>query len=196
MEEILVVRRVHLLPPEGLHGFSRQGLATYLSVIAERSFFARRADVEDDPSLKQIIPYVVLRHRSRVFLVRRTRAGAEPRLRERFSIGLGGHITRDDFSGAADLVKAGMERELMEEVEIPPGWQARPVGVLNDDLEPVGRVHFGLVYMADLPSAAVRVRETEKLSGAFATLEEIHEAYDRLETWSQFVIDGLDLGEV
>jgi len=88
-----------------------------------------------------------------------------------------------------------MERELTEEVELPAGWRARPVGVLNDDVEPVGRVHFGVVYIADLPSAAVRVREVRKLSGAFATPQEIRAAYPRLESWSQFIVDGLDLLE-
>jgi len=193
VEEVLVVPRMQLLPSEGLHGFSRENLQGYLSAIAGRAFFARRADVEDDPSLKQIIPYVVLRYRDRIFLVRRTQAGAEVRLREKLSIGIGGHITREDVAGAADLVEAGMARELMEEVEVPDGWRARPVGVLNDDFEPVGRVHFGLVYLADLPSSDIRIRETDKLDGAFATMQEIHEAHARLETWSQFVVDGLDL---
>ena len=193
MEEILVVPRTDLLPATGLHGFSRTGLATYLSTISERFLFVRRDRVENDPSLKQIIPYIVLRYGDRIFLAQRTRGGAEARLREKFSIGLGGHITRDDVSDAADPVEAGMIRELTEEVEMPPGWRARPVGILNDDLEPVGRVHFGLVYLADVPTAAVRVREKDKLTGAFATLAEIRHVQARLETWSQFVLDGLDL---
>jgi len=99
-------------------------------------------------------------------------------------------------SDAADLVQTGLEREVAEEVEMPPGWTARPIGVLNNDLDSVGRVHFGLVYIADVPSPAVRVRETNKLDGAFATLEEIRTAYDRLETWSQLVVDAIDLRDI
>lgn len=195
-EEVLVVPRARLFPGSGLHGFSTDGIPGYLAAIAAHAYFAPRARVEDDPSLKQIIPYVVLRHHDRIFLVHRTRGGSEERLREKLSVGLGGHINPEDVADAADPVDAGMRRELTEEVDVPQGWQARAVGVINDDVEPVGRVHFGLVFVADLPTADVRVRETTKLAGAFATLQEVRAAYNRLETWSQFVVDAIDLREI
>jgi len=194
-ENVLVVPRARLLPAHGLHGFSREGLPGYLDAIAAHAFFAPRDRVEDDPSLKQIIPYVVLRCDRRIFLVERTLAGAEARLRSKMSIGLGGHINPGDGADESDIVEAGMMRELTEEVALPPGWRAHPVGVLNDDIEPVGRVHFGLVYIADLPSPEVRIRETAKLVGAFAACDEVRAAYPRLESWSQFVVDGVDLLE-
>ena len=195
-EEVLVVPRARLLAAGGFHGFSSVGIEEYLSTISVHAFFAARDRVEHDPTLKQIIPYVVLRHQDRIFLVRRTGAGSEERLREKFSIGIGGHINPEDVGDAADPMEAGMRRELTEEVEVPAGWQARAVGVLNDDLQAVGSVHFGLVYIADLPSAEVRIRETAKLQGAFATPEEIREVYPRLETWSQFIADAIGLHAV
>ncbi len=191
-EDVLVVPRARLFPSGAFHGFSAEGVDRYLAAIAAHAIFVPRAGVEGDPGLKQIIPYVVLRHRDRVFLVKRTRGGSEERLREKFSIGIGGHINPEDVADAADPVEAGMRRELEEEVHVPAGWQVRPVGALNDDQEAVGSVHFGLVYVADLPSAEVRVRETGKLVGAFATLEEIHDVYARLETWSQFIVAAID----
>lgn len=190
-EEVLVVPRECLFPSGGFHGFSDEGIERYLTAISAHAFFAARGAVEHNPDLKQIIPYVVLRHDGRVFLVRRTRGGSEARLREKFSVGIGGHINPEDVADAADPLAAGMRRELEEEVEVPPGWQARPVGSLNDDQESVGSVHFGLVYVADLTSPDVRVRETEKLQGAFASLEEIRAVYPRLETWSQFIVDAM-----
>ena len=195
-EDVLVVPRAHLLPGGELHGFAARDVASYLSAIAAHAFFAPRERVEEDAGLKQIIPYVILRYADRIFLTRRARGGGEARLREKLSIGLGGHITPQDVTDAADPVRAGLEREVAEEVEMPPGWTARPIGVLNNDLDPVGRVHFGLVYVADVPSPAVRVRETNKLDGAFATVDEIRAAYDRLETWSQLVVDAIDLREI
>ncbi len=215
-EQVLVVPRARLLPNGGLYGFSREGLSGYLAAVEAHAFFARRDQVEEDASLKQIIPYTVVRHDARIFLVGRTRRGSEARLREKLSIGLGGHINPVDnqpdlFPGAAahtvtetrrrpdegvqagTLIDAAMARELTEEIALPPGWRARPVGVLNDDVEPVGRVHFGLVYIADVPSPDVRIRETTKLTGAFATMAEVRDAYPRLESWSQFILDGIDL---
>ena len=217
-EQVLVVPRARLFPNGGFYGFRREGLSDYLAAIAGHAFFARRDQVEDDPSLKQIIPYSVVRHDAQIFLVGRTRRGSETRLREKLSIGLGGHINPVDnqpelFPGApagtgiesggrvnegesaGTLVDAAMARELAEEVALPPGWRARPVGVLNDDVEPVGRVHFGLVYVADVPSPDVHIRETTKLTGAFATIAEVRDAYPRLESWSQFILDGADLLE-
>jgi predicted NUDIX family phosphoesterase len=223
-EQVLVVPRDRLLRTGGFHGFRREGLAGYLAAIAGHAFFARRDQVEDDPTLKQIIPYTVVRHDGRIFLVGRTRRGSETRLREKLSIGLGGHINPVDNqpdlfpeaaegiagSGAAasesgagpepgqpagSLVDAAMARELTEEVDLPEGWRARAVGVLNDDVEPVGRVHFGLVYVADVRSPDVRIRETAKLTGAFATMADVRDAYPRLESWSQFILDGVDLLE-
>ena len=192
-EEVLVVRRAQLFPAGGFHGFSNEGVERYLSMIAAHAFFAARDRVENDSSLKQIIPYVVLRHEDRVFLVKRTHAGSEARLREKYSIGIGGHINPGDVGDATDPVEAGMRRELTEEVDVPAGWRARAVGVLNDDQEAVGSVHFGLVYIADLPSTDVRIRETAKLQGAFAAAAEVRDVYPRLETWSQFIVDAIGL---
>jgi len=195
-EQVLVVPRIRLFPNNEFHGFSRKGLDSYLRAIKKYAFFAPRDQVEEDASLKQIIPYVILRHDARIFLVERTRGGSEARLRDKVSIGLGGHIYPGDGDGTSDRVTAGMERELTEEVELPAGWRAKPIGLLNDDVEAVGRVHFGLVYVADLPSPDVRVRETSKLAGVFATREEVLAAYPRLESWSQFVVDGVGLLEI
>ena len=86
-----------------------------------------------------------------------------------------------------------MERELTEEVMLPAGWHAVPIGVLNNDTDAVGQVHFGLVYLADVPSADVRVRETSKLAGAFACWQEVYAVYAHLESWSQLVVDAIDL---
>lgn len=222
-EQVLVVPRAQLFRNGGFHGFRREGLSGYLAAIAGHAFFARRDQVEEDPSLKQIIPYTIVRHTERIFLVGRTRRGSETRLREKLSVGLGGHINPVDnqpdlFPTAASgsgidpggmagglrpaegesagtLVDAAMARELTEEVDLPAGWRARPIGVLNDDVEPVGRVHFGLVYVADVASPDVRIRETNKLTGAFATMAEVRDAYPRLESWSQFILDGIDLLE-
>ena len=178
-EQVLVVPRTSLFPQGSFHGFSGKGLGAYLRMIKKHAFFAPRDAVENDPSLKQIIPYVILRYSDRIFLVERTRGGSEARLRNKLSIGLGGHINPGDGDATSDRVTAGMKRELTEEVDLPAGWHARPIGLLNDDVEAVGRVHFALVYIADLLSPNVRVRETSKLTGTFATHEEIRAAYPR-----------------
>ena len=75
------------------------------------------------------------------------------------------------------------------EVKLKPGTKL--VGVLNDDSNPVGAVHLGLVFVADAQGRPVSVRETNKLSGQFATLDEVSAVADRMETWSSLLLDFL-----
>jgi predicted NUDIX family phosphoesterase len=191
-EDVLVVPRDTLFGGSEWTGFQSTQLSELLARVRANYRFRPRREVEEDPSEPQIIPYVVFRHGDRYFLTHRLRRSSERRLRHLYSLGVGGHINPEDVADAADPVEAGMRRELEEEVHVPAGWQVRPVGALNDDQEAVGSVHFGLVYVADLPSAEVRVRETAKLVGTFATLQEIHDVYASLETWSQFIVDAID----
>ncbi len=65
-------------------------------------------------------------------------------------------------------------------------------GLLNDDTVDVGRHHLGLVYLAQASGRPVGVRETHKLSGSFERIEVVRAAYDRMETWSQLVLDAMD----
>lgn len=189
-EHILVVPREQLFGNGSFHGVSTRDLQEYLIRIRRFGIFRRRGDVEADPSLKQIIPYLVVRSQGQYMLFRRTRAGGEPRLHDLYSVGIGGHIAHEDVDGADDAVVTGLRRELEEELTITGEWSARPVGVLNDDANEVGQVHFGLVHLVDVPSGRVAIRETERLTGRLAPLAEIRAVYTKMETWSQLVVDA------
>ncbi|HEU5297903.1 MAG TPA: phosphoesterase [bacterium] len=190
-EEILVVPRAALLP-RSVHGFTTEGAGEYLTRIRDHAIFRRRGDVEQDPSLKQIIPYLVVRHRDRLFLFQRTASGGEARLHGKVSIGVGGHVNRSDVEGADDVVEAGLRRELAEELVIGAAWRARLVGVLNDDTNPVGRVHFGLVHVVEVGSPSIAVRESDTLTGRLTDPAEARTLYERMETWSQLILDAAD----
>jgi predicted NUDIX family phosphoesterase len=94
-------------------------------------------------------------------------------------------------------------RELSEEVHGlgPHAASARLIGLINDDSNPVGEVHVGLVYLLELPRRAepsgteeIRIREISKLSGGFRPLVEIQELWQdpgRFETWSRFVVEAI-----
>jgi len=192
-EHILVVARPVLLP-DSLHGFHVGGVDSYAERIRRSGEFRPRDVVEDDPTLKQIIPYLIIRHRERIFLFQRTARGGEPRLHGRFSIGVGGHIAREDTAAAAvgDLLLAGLRRELEEELVVAGAWKARPVGVLNDDQTRVGSVHFGVVYVVEVDRPEVRVREEDRLTGRLATVADVSAAREGMETWSQLILDAVD----
>ncbi len=187
-EEVLVVPRDVLLP-EGAFTGLRAPEEAYLQRIRQRGFYRHRGEVEEDPSLKQVIPYVVVRRGEEVFLFRRLGRGGEPRLHELYSVGVGGHIRRAD-GGEGDPVEVGLVRELGEELEFTAPWTARWLGVLNDERNPVSAVHFGLVYEVRT-SGEVRVREEEVLRGGFVPVADVLSYYERMETWSQLVVEGL-----
>jgi len=185
-ELVLGLPRTHV--PGGLawRGVQARPLAPFLEAIAEHGSFRLRADVETDPSWKQAIPYLLLRDGERIFLMRRTRAGGDERLHDRYTIGVGGHVNPED----GDIL-GGLRREWAEEIEADFTPDFEPLGMLNDDNNDVGAVHLGLVYAADAQGRPVAIRETEKLSGEFATLDEVAAVADKLETWSALLFDFL-----
>lgn len=162
-----------------------------LALIAAEGEYRPRDEAEEDPTWKQVIPYLLLRDGERLFLMRRTSAGGDARLHERWSIGVGGHLGPADPS-----VHEGLFREFAEELVADWCPDLRPLGLLNDDRTPVGQVHLGIVFEADAAGRPVTVRETHKLSGRFVESDEVLAGYEHLETWSQLLFDDLvRLGE-
>ena len=186
-ELVLVVPRAAVPGGLGWRGVRSDGVEPCLDLIAREGTFRARREVEEDPSWKQVIPYLVLREGDRLFLMQRTRSGSDARLHERFSIGVGGHVNPGDGD-----VLGGLRREWREELaaEFEPEFEV--LGLLNDDEDPVGAVHLGLVYLAEAGGRPVSVREKDKLRGSFVTPEEVNSVYDGLETWSQLVFDFLE----
>ena len=185
-ERVLVVPREALVPGEGWTGVRAGDLAAANDVVARDGVFVRRGDAEEDPSHKQVIPYLVLRDGERWFLMRRTRAGGDARLHDLWSIGVGGHLNPGDGD-----VAGGLRREWAEELVADFEPDYAPVGLLNDDTTPVGAVHVGFVYVADAGGRPVGIRETDKLTGAFATTDEVRAVRDAMETWSRLAFDAL-----
>lgn len=161
------------------------------AVVAHGRYLDRPV-AEADPSFKQLIPYVVVRDRDEVFLMHRTDAGGDPRLHGKASIGVGGHLNPVDEG--ADALMAGLRREWEEELEADWEPEFSLVGMLNDDSNPVGAVHLGVVFSVEAAGRPVAVRERDKLVGRFAGAGEVNASRDRLETWSRLVAEALGLG--
>lgn len=186
-ELVYVVPRRAVVPGDGWNGVRAAALAEALEAIARLGEYRPRGPMERDPGWKQVIPYLVLRDRDRYFLMRRTRAGRDERLHDRFSIGVGGHLNPGDRG-----LGGGLLREWHEELAADFVPTFEPVGLLNDDTTDVGRVHIGVVYVADAAGRPVAIRETEKLSGEFATPDAVAAVADRLEGWSRIAFEFLE----
>ena len=195
-ENVLVIRR-NLFDQLG----SFQGLnfepEKYLNLLLSRgnNFFFPRAQAENDPAYKQIIPYALLAFQDRVlYYVRGKRAG-EQRLVAKGSIGIGGHMNESDeslFAWDEQAYRAGVEREVNEEIKIDTQFEDGIVALLNDDTTEVGRVHLGIVHVFRLAQQKVDKREAMITNLAFLTKAELLNRRESLETWSQICVDSLE----
>jgi predicted NUDIX family phosphoesterase len=189
-EQVLCVSREDIFPDGAWHGFVTENLDRHQRVIRERHFFKPRAEVETDPNFQQIIPYVVFRHGDRYLLTHRLRASSEKRLRKQYSLGVGGHINPGDLEGG-DPILDGLKREWAEEVVYGGRFEARLLGLLNEESSPVSKVHLGVVFLVEGDSPDIQIRETDKLAGELLTLDEMRMYYLAMESWSQIVYDNL-----
>ena len=187
-ELVLVLPRPAVPGGTAFHGLREadaDALRELRDAVRAHGTHVERSVAERDASFKQLIPYVVVRDGQDVFLMHRTDAGGDARLHGRASIGVGGHLNPVD--GAADALTTGLRREWDEELEADWEPEFRLVGMLNDDTDPVGSVHLGVVFTVDAHGRTVAVRERQKLVGAFAPPAAVIEQWDRLETWSRLV---------
>ena len=185
-EQVFVVPRSAVLDDARWYGLRTDDLDAFVAALERDGRYEPRAEMERDPSFKQVIPYLVLRDGERLFLMQRTTAGGDPRLHGRYSIGVGGHLNPGDGG-----VLGGLRREWAEELVADFVPEFRLVGLLNDDTTEVGAVHLGAVYVADAAGRPVAIRETDKLTGSFVGADDVAAVADRLETWSRLVFEFL-----
>lgn len=194
VEQILVVPTSVFHALGHFQGFSSE-VDRYLNQLLSpgNTSYRPRPQMEQDPSFKQLIPYVVFRYtdpngRVHLFEYTRGKGQGEQRLHSKRSIGIGGHISAVD-SAHHDVYAEGMRRELEEEVIIETPYSQRCIGMINDDLTEVGKVHLGVVHLCDVESPAVRPRESDICDAAFRPLDELLARLDGFETWSKICLE-------
>jgi predicted NUDIX family phosphoesterase len=168
----------------------------YLGALLSRgnNFFLSRAAAEGDPNYKQIIPYAIIVHGDRVLYYVRGKKAGEQRLVAKGSIGVGGHLNDHDeslFAWDENAYRAGVEREVNEEIRIGTTFDDHVVALLNDDSSEVGRVHLGVVHVFKLDQPKVDKREAMITNLEFLSQDQLLSRRDSLETWSQLCVDQL-----
>lgn len=190
-------QRVLCLEREVLEGAGRfQGVSLevdrYIPLIENQGnhHFLPRAEAESDVRYKQIVPYVLILRGNRVLRYQRGKQSGERRLRGLYSIGVGGHIDERDYLHGIGY-ESGLWRELKEETGKYPERTPTIAAMINDDSNPVGKVHFGVVHLMCLDHSVDVSRGGELSSPEFIRMEDALQNLDRYETWSQWCLQKI-----
>ena len=165
--------------------------------------FRQRDQVESDPSLKQIIPYILFQTSDLRSTAVYKRSGSEKRLHDLWSLGIGGHINPQDGTNSSGsnpggsqsmledfetILVAGMERELTEEIIYrPDDAVCEFIGMINEDITEVGSVHLGAVFRI-LTATPDVVKPGDELSD-FQWMDTKQMSDLNLELWSRLVLE-------
>ncbi len=197
----MTAERVLVFPSKLLDNLGRfQGYSTdtkkYLSPIFSplSLHFIDRESAEEDESVKQIIPYVIIRVGGLYMHYERTKKSGEERLHGKSSVGIGGHINQEDGEKGVSYDR-GFLREIHEETGLfiePARVKETIVGMINDDSNPVGRVHFGVVHLLDISREKLLFfSDPAIITPQFASLDHLRRDSGRFESWSQIVLENL-----
>lgn len=195
-ENVLVFPRSVFEKLGVFQGF-RSDVNHYLPTILDErnNSFQPRTRAETDPTYKQIIPYVVVTDGKSILHYVRGKKAGEQRLVAKGSIGIGGHINDEDhslFAVGLQAFQEAVQREVCEELAIEGTFDAKPVGLINDDSTEVGRVHFGVVHVLFRTPDKVKKNEQVITQVEFVPIEELKAKREHMETWSQLCLDNLD----
>jgi len=196
---IMAVEKEKLFESNYFQGFLPSKKIDFLTRILKNYKYIKRKEAEESPQYKQPIGYIVLKDKkeSKIFAYQRAVKNkdiTEKRLKGMWSFGIGGHIDKTDDK-EKDPIKASVLREIDEEVKIKGGIvELKLIGYINDDSNSVGRVHFGLLYLAktkgDIIPTAPEIKE-----GELREIKEIREIVKNrdyeMEEWSKIVLKNI-----
>jgi len=188
MENVLVIKTELLRDILTENGLIRGHEDKVMALIRSNGCFIPRPEAELDPGYRQIIPYVAVVRGDEVFATTRLNKGGEARLHGMMSLGVGGHMNEIDREG--DWLMHCLRREIDEEVDLQNFGTLTLRGLINDASNEVGSVHLGFFFTLTT-EGDVAVKETEKLEGGFVRIGELPALKERMESWSQIVIDEL-----
>lgn len=188
-EHILVVKTAKLFQGKpAWQGLRDLPFTEFQELVMQEKEFHPRSMMEIDPRYKQIIPYLIFTHNEKYFLMQRRDTASEQRLKNKYSLGIGGHIRLEDLI-EGDIIDWA-RREFNEEVEYTGSYTVKALGILNDDSSPVGEVHIGCVLLLEGNSSEISIK-SELKSGKLASLDECQELYPSMESWSKTVYTAL-----
>lgn len=191
-EKVLVFPEEVLATIPVVNGFSSAAKLFAHKILAWSSLsFLEREKAEEDPRFKQVIPYIVFRHQGKVLRYTRTKAGGDSRLHSKDSIGIGGHVNDGDGPTPYVAYMGGIRREIDEEIVAKIDFNTvQLIGCVYDPSTPIGSVHFGMVYIAEVINPEVSSKDPAISDLRWMSREELYDSYESLEDWSKHIVDS------
>lgn len=188
-EEILVVKRATLFDNKpAWHGIDYQNIEQAIATITNNQEYIKRSLAETNPAYKQIIPYLVFTYAGNYFVMERKQTASEQRLAGKLSLGIGGHMRKEDIEGKTIFDWA--QREFEEEVSYEGNLTIRTLGIVNDDTNEVSEVHLGLVLLLEGDHGNISIKNEHK-SGYLLSKQACLDRYEMMESWSQLLLEIL-----
>lgn len=147
-----------------------------------------RYEAEYNPAFLQLIPYLIVTNDDQTEFFVTKRIDGDSRLKNKLSLGVGGHI--DSIDGTNEVVFKCLVREMNEELFINPISPYQFLGTIRD-LSSKTAEHLGLLFIVKAEKESLSVKETNKLAGSWMKKEDAFNKYASFENWSQFVLDYL-----
>jgi len=189
-EEVLCVKNKHIDEMDDIE-----------VAVNRHGFFQRRGNetiegdgAETDKTSKQIIPYLIYVQYGKVLTYKKNKKSSESRLHDLYSIGIGGHVNKQDGAGYKAVLNASI-RESVEEISVYPGYVHGNYIIINLDEDGVSRYHLGFASVITDWNGTVKL--SDEIDGIeWLTLDELEER--NLEGWSRYCVGVLreDFGDV
>lgn len=191
-QKVLCIKSDLLFQKGKWNGLLQSDLDYYYDLLRQQSEFRVRAELEDDPSFKQIIVQVILKYNGKYFLHKQVHAN-EKRLNSLSIIPLGGHIEQFDALEGQDIIQVALEREMAEEAEIATQiLNKKFLGLIYlEDGNPVNYMHVGLLYLFDLESDAVKMHEDGLETIGWVDAEYLRANTTQISYWSKVFVEAI-----
>ncbi len=182
MPKILAVK-TNILFPDGIwEGFREHANEDILKHLDTHKEFIERASAEEDESYQQIIPQIILKVGSKIFLHKIPTTGSEGRLHDMWPIFLGGHVDYTDAS-----IWQAAEREFNEEINYRGNIVSKKfLGLVKRHDVPVNKVHVGLVWLFEGDREEFEATDDHGITeGKFVDINTLQEYIPHMSYWSQ-----------
>lgn len=190
---IMAIDKEKLFKEDYFQGFKPASEVDFYSRLLHDHIPMKRGSAEKNPQYKHPIAYVLITSPSmKVFAYQRSTKGNESRLHNKWSWGIGGHVDEEDMR-SVDPIKVSLLREIKEEVGLTDLQDLRLIGYINDDSNEVGKVHFGLLYVAQSKSEDVHFKDEEIKQGSLKPINDLEVICTNsdVEGWSRIAFEPL-----